>query len=151
VPIPSQNIHAVETSGADPKAAAMEYERSLKSFYGAGTLDSNRPLFDVVLLGLGPDGHTASLFPGSNVLSERTLWASESVGPKSETRITLTYPALQSTANAAFLIAGEEKQSILRRYQSGDMDLPASRYRPEGQLTLFLDSAACPGRLQKSL
>jgi 6-phosphogluconolactonase len=149
VPIPVENIHAIPTENIDPHAAAMAYEQELKSFYGADTLDPSRPLFDVVLLGLGPDGHTASLFPGTGVLNERTRWASEVVGPKSEMRITLTYPALESTANGAFLIAGTEKQAILRRYQSGDTDLPARRYRPIGALSLFLDTAAAPGRVQR--
>ena len=127
VPIPAANIHIVETENVEAHVAAMNYDRMLKSFYGAGALEPNRPLFDVVLLGLGPDGHTASLFPGTQVLNERTRWASEVVGPKAEMRITLTYPALESTAQAAFLVAGAEKQAILRRYQSGDTDLPATR------------------------
>jgi 6-phosphogluconolactonase len=146
VPIPPENVHVIPTENTDPRAAASAYEQELKSFYGADTLDPSRPLFDVVLLGLGPDGHTASLFPGSSVLNERTRWASEAVGPKAETRITLTYPVLESTANGAFLVAGEEKQAILRRYRSGDTDLPAARYQPMGSLSLFLDSAASPGR-----
>jgi len=149
IPIPAANVHIIETENLDPYAAAMKYEQELKSFYGADVIDPSRPLFDVVLLGLGPDGHTASLFPGTGVLNERNRWSSEVIGPKSEMRITLTYPVLESTANAAFLIAGAEKQAILRRYQSGDTDLPATRYNPAGRLTLFLDNAAAPGRLQK--
>lgn len=149
VPVPASNIHAVETDGVEASVAARDYERTLKAFYGAEVLEPGRPLFDVVLLGLGPDGHTASLFPGTGVLTERMRWAAEVIGPKTEMRITLTYPVLESTSAAAFLVAGDEKRAILRRYQSGDLDLPATRYRPQGELRLFLDVAAGAGRMQK--
>jgi 6-phosphogluconolactonase len=142
VPIPPDQIHPFETEAIEPGDAATHYEQILKSFHKSDALDPARPLFDVVLLGLGPDGHTASLFPGTSVLSERVCWASEAVGPQSETRLTLTYPALESAANAAFLVAGEDKRAILRRLLSGDMDLPATRYRPVGDFLCFVDRAA---------
>ena len=113
-PIPAINIHPIPTEGVTPEAAASAYERELKSFYGAERLDPARPLFDVTLLGLGPDGHTASLFPDTAVLAERDRWVAAVVGAKSEARITLTYPALESSRNAAFLVAGEEKRAMLR-------------------------------------
>jgi 6-phosphogluconolactonase len=141
-PIPDANIHAVPTEGLTPDAAAAAYERELKSFYGAARLDPARPLFDVVLLGLGPDGHTASLFPGSAVLGERDRWVAAVVGAKSEARITLTYPALESSRRTAFLVAGSEKRAILARYRAGDDALPAVRLRPAGTLIVFADVAA---------
>jgi 6-phosphogluconolactonase len=144
-PIPATNIHAIPTEGMDPEAAASAYERELKSFYGAERLVPGRPLFDVVLLGLGPDGHTASLFPGTIVLEERNRWVAAVVGAKSETRITLTYPTLESTRQAAFLVAGEDKRTILNRLRRSVCDLPAARLRPAGTLCLFADIAAAGG------
>jgi 6-phosphogluconolactonase len=140
-PIPAANIHPVPTEGLTPEAAAANYERELKSFYGAERLDPASPLFDVTLLGLGPDGHTASLFPGTAVLEERERWVTEVVGPK-PTRITLTYPALESSRHVAFLVAGEEKRDIFKRFQRGEDSLPAARLRPIGTLHLFADAAA---------
>jgi 6-phosphogluconolactonase len=142
-PIPAANIHPVQTEGLTPDAAAAGYERELKSFYGAERLDRARPLFDVILLGLGPDGHTASLFPGTAALEERERWVAAVVGPK-PTRITLTYPALESSRHVAFLVAGKEKREIFSRFQRGEHTLPAARVRPIGTLHLFADTAAAP-------
>src|SRR6266852_1408524 len=140
-PIPATNIHPVPIEGLTPEAAASDYERELKSFYGAARLDPARPLFDVNLLGLGPDGHTASLFPDTAVLEERERWVAAVVGSK-PTRITLTYPALESSRHVAFLVAGKEKREILSRFQRGEHTLPAARLRPIGTLHLFADAAA---------
>ena len=141
-PIPALNVHPIPTEGVSPEAAASAYERQLKSFYGAECLDPARPLFDVTLLGLGPDGHTASLFPGTAVLAEQNRWVAAVVGAKSEARITLTYPALESSRNAAFLVEGEEKRAILNRLCRGDDSLPAAHLRPAGMLRVFADEAA---------
>jgi 6-phosphogluconolactonase len=142
VPIPAVNIHPIPTEGVSPEAAAFAYERELKSFYGTERLDPARPLFDVTLLGLGPDGHTASLFPGTAVLAERHRWVAAVVGAKAEARITLTYPALESSQRAAFLIAGAGKRAMLDRLRRGDTGLPAARLRPTGTLYFFGDAAA---------
>jgi 6-phosphogluconolactonase len=141
-PIPAANIHPIPTEGVSPEAAASAYERELKSFYGAARLDPARPLFDVTLLGLGPDGHTASLFPGTAVLAERDRWVAAVIGAKSEARITLTYPALESSRYTAFLIVGEEKRVMFDRFRRGDDSLPAARLRPIGALWIFDDAAA---------
>src|SRR5579864_105280 len=125
-----------------PDEVASAYERELKSFYGAERLDPARPLFDVTLLGLGPDGHTASLFPGTAVLAERDRWVAAVVGTKAQARITLTYPALESSRRAAFLIAGAGKRAMLDRLRRGDASLPAARLRPTGTLYFFGDAAA---------
>lgn len=141
-PIPASNIHPIPTEGVTSEAAASAYERELKAFYGAGCLDPARPLFDVTLLGLGPDGHTASLFPGTSVLTERDRWVAAVGGAKTEVRITLTYPALESSRHAAFLVAGEDKATILGRIRSGDDSVPAARLHPTGTLWIFADAAA---------
>ena len=142
VPIPAINIHPIPTEGVSPDAAASTYGRELKTFYGAERLDPARPLFDVNLLGLGPDGHTASLFPGNAVLAERAKWVAAVVGAKPEARITLTYPTLESSRNAAFLVVGDGKRAIFERLRGGDDTLPAARIHPIAEVTWFLDRAA---------
>ncbi len=141
-PIPAVNIHPIPTEGISPEAAASAYEHELKSFYGGERLDPARPLFDVNLLGLGPDGHTASLFPGATVLAERDRWVAAVVDAKSEARITLTYPALESSRHTAFIVTGKEKRAIFDRLRRGDDSLPAARLHPIAGVTWFLDRAA---------
>lgn len=143
-PIPDSNIHPIPTEDVTPEAAAAAYERELKSFYGAQRLDPERPLFDVTLLGLGSDGHTASLFPGTSVLAERDRWVAAVGDAKTGARITLTYPALESSRHAAFLVAGEDKRAIFDRLRRGDDSVPAARLHPTGTLWLFADVAAAP-------
>jgi 6-phosphogluconolactonase len=140
---PLENIHGIVTTGT-PGDAAQAYEHVLKSYYGSASLNPAQPLFDVMILGLGPDGHTASLFPGTSVLDERNRWAAEVVGARPEPRITLTYPALESSRQMAFLVAGADKREILARALTGDQALPAARVNPVGELTWFVDAAARP-------
>lgn len=142
-PVPPGNIHGVPTDGT-PADAAAAYERVLKSYYGSESLDPARALFDVEILGLGPDGHTASLIPGTSVLEERHRWVAEVIGGRPEPRITLTYPALESSRQTAFLVAGAEKREILSRALAGDQAFPAARIRPVGELIWFADEAARP-------
>jgi 6-phosphogluconolactonase len=144
VPIPGGNIHAVPTEGLSPEEAATAYETTLKRFYDADTLAPGRPLFDVTLLGIGDDGHTASLFPGQPTLQETRRWAVAVVGAKAESRITLTYPALDSSREVAFLVTGKEKQGVVARAQAGDRTLPAAVVHPIGRLHWFMDRAAAP-------
>jgi 6-phosphogluconolactonase len=141
-PIPLANVHAVPTEGVTPEKSAALYEAELQRFYGSDQLDLAGPLFDVTLLGLGADGHTASLFPGTAVLAERTRWAAAVIGAKEEPRITLTYPALESSRNVAFLVEGAGKRDMLKRLLAGDSALPAARLRPSGELFVFADKAA---------
>jgi 6-phosphogluconolactonase len=140
-PVPPANIHPVPTDGA-PEDAARRYERTLQAAYGAETLDGTRPLFDVTLLGLGPDGHTASLLPGDPVLAERRHWVAAVAHGRPEVRITMTYPAIESSRHVAFLVAGGEKAQILRTVMAGGSEVPAARLRPIGELIWFADRAA---------
>jgi 6-phosphogluconolactonase len=148
VPAPAENIHGIATHstemGNDPAAAARAYEEVLKSYYGALRLDPARPLFDVQLLGLGPDGHTASLIPGTSVLDERERWVAEVTHGRPEARITLTFPALESSRHTAFLVAGADKREALARVLKGDRLLPAGRLDPQGDLFWFIDEKARP-------
>jgi 6-phosphogluconolactonase len=140
-PIPPANIHPIPTDGT-PDGAASAYEAELKSFYGAAVLDPARPLFEIVLLGLGEDGHTASLFPGTPALGEHTRWVAAVAAGTAEPRITLTYPALASSRHVAFLVEGSGKRAMADRLRRGDASIPAGRVAPVGRLHLFLDAAA---------
>lgn len=142
VPAPPHNVHGIATTAGDPAAAARAYEQVLKSYYGADRLDPARPLFDIQLLGLGPDGHTASLIPGAEVLDERRRWVAEVTHGRPEARITLTYPALESSRHTAFLVAGADKREALARVLNGDKTLPAGRLDPQGDLVWFVDEQA---------
>jgi 6-phosphogluconolactonase len=142
IPIDPANVHAIPTVGVDAEDAAATYEYELQSFYGADRLDPQRPLFNVTLLGLGPDGHTASLFPGAAALAEHELWVASVADAQGLSRITLTLPVLNSSRNVAFLVEGEGKRSIVERFRSGDRDLPATRVSPIGTRWLFGDRAA---------
>jgi 6-phosphogluconolactonase len=144
VPVPGGNIHAMPTEGMSPQQAAASYEATLKSFYGADRLAPDRPLFDVTLLGIGEDGHTASLFPGQSALQENRRWAVAVIGVKSEPRITLTYPALDSGRDVAFLATGEGKRAAVAGAKTGDCEIPAAKVRPVGRLHWFTDRAAAP-------
>jgi len=141
VPVPPENIHPVPVDGI-PEDAARRYERTLQDAYGAAILDPARPLFDVTLLGLGADGHTASLLPGEAVLQERKRWVSVVSHGRPEIRITMTYPVIESSRRVAFLVAGSEKAGILRKIRNGDSQVPAARVRPRGELFWFVDRAA---------
>jgi len=143
-PVPAEKIHPMPADGT-PDDAALRYERLLQQEYGAASLDPARPFFDIMLLGLGPDGHTASLIPGEPVLEERQRWVAAVAHGRPEVRITLTYPAIESSRQVAFLVTGAEKAAILGAIQAGGSQVPAARLKPVGTLTWFVDRAAASG------
>ncbi len=143
---PASNVRPIPTDTAQPQEAARRYEKELQSFYGADGLDSNRPLFDVVLMGVGPDGHTASLFPNDPALEETDYWV---VGvPKAHVepfvpRVTLTVPVLGSCREMLFEVSGSDKRAILTRVLAGE-NLPANRVHATGETVWLVDKAALP-------
>ncbi|GJD34269.1 6-phosphogluconolactonase [Methylobacterium aerolatum] len=140
--IPPTHLHFIP-SDEGLEAGARAYERTLLDVYGADTLDPARPLFALVLLGLGEDGHTASLFPGKPAVEETGAL----VAPVPEAglepfvpRISLTFPALASARHVLFLVTGAGKRAPLARLAAGE-DLPAGRVRGP-QVAWLLDEAA---------
>jgi 6-phosphogluconolactonase len=144
VGIPHRNIHPVQTKNGDPQALARLYEEDISDFFKLKKGDF--PVFDLVLLGIGADGHTASLFPGNPVLLEKDhLAAAVSQEGIPEKRITLTFPAIDHADMIFFLVSGQEKADIVHEVLEGkDKDIfPAGRIRPpQGKLCWFLDKAA---------
>jgi 6-phosphogluconolactonase len=141
VPIPPSHIHPMPVDGT-PEDAAARYEMLLKELYGSATLDSAQPLFDLVLLGLGSDGHTASLLPGQPVLDEKEKWVAAVEAGREEPRLTLTYPVLENNARIAFLVTGKDKADAVKHARASDITLPAGRLRPSGAVLWFLDGDA---------
>ncbi|QEI07988.1 6-phosphogluconolactonase [Pigmentiphaga aceris] len=146
VPIPPGNVHPVPTHGS-PEEAARDYARTLRDFYQGERINPTAPLFNVNLLGMGGDGHTASLFPGSLALSERDDWVVAVIGEKPEPRITLTLPVLASAASVVFMVEGASKQEPLARARAGDPSVPAGLVWSDGQLIWFLDEAVAGGKI----
>lgn len=144
---PAANIHPIDTTARSPDEAAASYESELKRIYGADQLDPAQPLFDLVLLGVGPDGHIASLFPGYPAIEVTDRWV---VGvPEAHVapfvpRVSLTLPALGSCREMLFMMGGADKREILSRVLAGE-DLPASRAHSTAGETVFLcDRASMP-------
>jgi len=144
VPISAANIYPVPTIGGTPEAAASAYEETITAVFG-----TDSPRFDLILLGIGPDGHTASLFPGQPevVRPSNALVVAVHNAPKPPpTRITCTYKLINAAANVLFLVAGADKAAVLREVLRGPADLarlPAQGVRPErGALVWLADAAA---------
>ena len=148
VPVPAANVHRI--LGEEPaERAAKLYEAELRAAFGADAAmsESAAPRFDLVLLGLGADGHTASLFPGSSALDERARWVAAPYVPAlAAFRITLTLPAINGAAAVLFLVAGADKAEAVRAVLAGDEPpavRPARAVHPrDGELLWRIDHAA---------
>jgi len=158
IKIPAENIHRMPGERS-PQVAAAEYEKELQKFFGlkSGAL----PRFDLILLGIGEDGHTASLFPGSEALaddrpsqSHRGRMGTETarlvvapfVAKLNSYRLTLTLPILNNAANVWFLVTGAGKVDAVKQVFSGSADLPAAMVQPvHGSLTWFFTRDAATG------
>jgi 6-phosphogluconolactonase len=145
VPVPAANVFRVSAENPDAHQAAAEYEQTLRTFFklSAGIF----PRFDLVLLGMGPDGHTASLFPGSKGLQERSRLVIANWVEKFQTdRITLTLPVLNNAAAVTFLAGGADKADTLKEVLQGKQPpelFPSKLVHPtNGQLTWLVDQAA---------
>ncbi len=143
VNIPERNIHRIEGVG-DAAANASDYESEMRGLFGD---DADRPRLDLVMLGMGDDGHTASLFPETAALSERRAWvAANRVEKLGAWRVTLTAPAVNAARHVLFVVVGAGKAERLREVLGGERDparLPSQLIRPhDGTLEWFADRAA---------
>ena len=151
VPMPAERIHPMPGHMA-PEQGALSYERELKRLF-----DLRRgyfPLFDLVFLGLGKDGHTASLFPGQESLDERkSLVVAVKGGDPDVDRLSLTFPVINQAREVILMVSGREKAEVVKAViEAGDPRLPASRIRPaSGMLTWLLDREAASMLAQKTL
>jgi 6-phosphogluconolactonase len=144
VPCPAANVHPMPTDFANPDAAARDYETTLERYWAG-----EDPRLDLVLLGMGLEGHTASLFPGALALQEQQRWVVAATVPaEPPLRLTLTLPALARSAHAHFLVAGSDKTNALRHVLSGSADptaYPAGGVRAtQGPVVWWLDRDAAP-------
>ena len=159
VPVPTENIHRFKAELSDPELAAQDYEKRLRNFFIAGpgaNLTGTAPLmqfprFDLVLLGMGTDGHTASLFPGSPALENNfRIAVANPVSSLNATRLTLTVPTINNARNVTFLVSGAEKAETLRQVLEGaprpDV-LPSQLIKPGNGTLLWLVDEAAAGRL----
>lgn len=146
LPTAPGGAHFVSTEAGDETAAAADYERRLREFLTVGGAKCG--VFDLVLLGIGEDGHTASLFPGDAALEERSrLVAGVAAAPARRARVTLTLPAINAARRVIMIVTGAKKRTVLERVLRADQRLPAARVRcAGGPVEVFADSEAFPGR-----
>ncbi len=152
VPIPPENVHPVETEKGDPQAVASRYEALLVA--NLPKSQEGIPRFDLILLGIGPDGHTASLFPDTDILHQRERHvAAVYVEEKSAWRISLTFPVIEAARHLLFLVAGEDKRQVIGQIFSPSPQgtlLPVQMLDPKGEVEFYLDAEAA-GELGRAL
>jgi 6-phosphogluconolactonase len=143
LPIPPENIFRVPSELPDARQAGAQYEQKLQEFFQLKR--DSLPRFDFILLGMGPDGHTASLFPGTAALQEKDhLVVANWVDKLNTFRITFTYPVLNNAACVIFLVSGDEKAEMVRRaLKDPTANLPCQKVFPvDGELLWYLDKGA---------
>jgi 6-phosphogluconolactonase len=145
VPVPAGNIFRVPAEDPDAAAAALAYEKTIRNAFAVG--NDAIPVFDLILLGMGPDGHTASLFPETAALSEKSrLVVANWVEKLNSNRITFTLPLLNAARSVTFLVSGTDKAPALHEVLEGNssgLQYPAKLVRPSnGKLIWFVDRAA---------
>ncbi len=144
VPVPKENVYRVPTEKGNAQRIAAEYERILRTFFGFN--EGQQPRFDLILLGMGEDGHTASLFPGTAALKETGTVTSNDIQKLGTHRVTLTIPAINQAAHVVFLVSGSSKSSVLKEVLEGQDQptrLPSQSIQPvEGKLLFLVDRAA---------
>jgi len=134
VPVPAQNVHAMPVEIGSPTMAAGAYEQELRSFF------RGLPTFDLILLGMGPDGHTASLLPGSAALDEKRRWVVAVDGKGGNPpvpRLTLTYPAINASRQALFMVTGKDKAPVVDAIMKGQASFPAAGVSPLDRLVWY--------------
>jgi 6-phosphogluconolactonase len=142
VPIPAAQIYPIPDQ-TTPAQAAHDYQAILQQYYGSQALNMARPLFDVTLMGLGEDGHTASLFPGNPALENTVDWVTDVTDSSvKQPRITLTFPTLACSDTMAFLVEGKKKHGPLKRVLGHDRSAPAARANAINQVIWFVDEDA---------
>jgi len=144
IAVPEKNVFRIKAEDADAARAAADYERTLILFFALQP--GEFPRFDLVLLGIGPEGHVASLFPGSAAMNEKKhLVVSNWVEKFKTDRITFTFPVLNNAACVMFLASGQGKAAIVKQVLEGNgEELPAKLVQPDGDLLWFLDKDAAP-------
>jgi 6-phosphogluconolactonase len=142
-PIGAAHRHPIAAGAASAQDAARDYAATLQSFYGDAKLDPRKPLFDLVLLVPGPDGHIASLLPRDAALAEKTDWTAAVAG-RDHPRVTLTYPVLESAREVVMIAGGDPRRAMLQGWFGGTDDLPVTAFKPACGITLFADAAALP-------
>lgn len=143
VNMPQENRHPVPVDEPSPDISANKYENDMIRFFGLR--NSRLPVFDLIVLGIGEDGHTASLFPGTDVLKEREhLARAVYMDPIKHNRITLTLPVINNAKNIIFLASGIKKADVIRKVLKEKLvSLPASMVMPErGNILFILDNEA---------
>lgn len=150
VPVPPENIFRVHSEEKDADAAALQYEQVLKDFFHLSP--GQFPRFDLILLGVGPDGHAASLFPGTSGVNESRRLVVANWVPKLNTyRITFTFPVLNAAACVMFLASGPDKAPILHEVlENPGADLPSQKVRPTNGKLIWLVDAPAAGSLSRA-